>query len=155
VNTRILFVKLSKKQRSQLLHLTKKGKAPPRVVRRARILLLAHEGLTDPEIMTRLEISRATVRNIRLRFQTQGTNLVHEQARPGRPIKFDGTDRAKITALACSEAPEGYSQWTLRLLASKTVELGIVESIHHDTVGEMLKKMNCNLKEFDTGALAN
>jgi putative transposase len=81
--------------------------------------------------------------------------LVREQTRLGRPIKFDGTARAKITALACSEAPEGYGQWTLRLLASKTVELGIVESIHHDTVGEMLKKMNCNLKEFDTGALAN
>jgi putative transposase len=155
VNTRILFVKLSKKQRSQLLHLTKKGKAPPRVVRRARILLLAHEGLTDPEIMTRLEISRATVRNIRLRFQTEGTNLVHEQPRPGRPVKFDGNTRAKITALACSDAPEGYSQWTLRLLANKTVELGMVESIHFDTIGEILKKTNCSRNESVIGAWEN
>lgn len=144
MKTRLLFVKLSKKQRSQLLHLTKKGKAPPRVVRRARILLLAHEGIPDPEIMLRLEISRATVRNIRLRFQTEGTNLIHEQPRPGRPIKFDGETRAKITALACSEAPEGYSQWTLRLLANKSVELGFTEAIHHDTIGEILKKTNYN-----------
>jgi transposase len=84
------------------------------------------------------------VRNIRLRFQTEGTNLIHEQPRPGRPIKFDGETRAKITALACSEAPEGYSQWTLRLLANKSVELGFTEAIHHDTVGEILKKTNYN-----------
>jgi putative transposase len=145
-------VKLSKKQRSELLHLTKKGKAPPRVVKRARVLLLVHEGIPTEEIIIRVEISRCSVMNLRRRFQSEGTKLVHEQPRPGRPIKFDGETRAKITALACSQAPEGYSQWSLRLLADKVVELGFVESIHHDTVGELLKKMSYNHIVLDNGA---
>lgn len=148
---RIHVVKLSKKQRSQLLHLTQKGKAAPRVVKRARILLLAHESVSDADIMTRVEVSRCTVMNIRRRFQTEGTHLIHEQPRPGRPVKFGGETRAKITALACSEAPEGYSQWSLRLLADKLVELGFVEDIHHDSVGVILKKMNYNRSVSDSG----
>jgi transposase len=149
---RIHVVKLSKKQRSQLLHLRKGGKTPPRIVKRARILLLAHEGVSDADIMTRVEVSRCTVMNSRRRFQSEGTHLIHEQPRPGRPVKFDGETRAKITALACSEAPEGYSQWSLRLWADKIVELGFVEAIHHDSVGVILKKMNDNRSVSDSGA---
>ncbi len=48
--------------------------------------------------------------------------------------------RAKITALACSQAPEGHARWTLRLLADKAVELGFVEAISHNTVKGVLKK---------------
>lgn len=148
----IHIVKLSKKQRSELLDLTKKGNTSPRVVKRARALLLIDEGIPTSEIVTRVEISRCSIMNIRRRFQTEGTQLVHQKPGSGRPIKFNGNTRAKITALACSQAPEGYGQWSLRLLADKVVELGFVESIHFDTVGEMLKKMNYNHNESGTGA---
>ena len=63
--------------------------------------------------------------------------------RSGRPIKIDGTQRAKITALACSDAPAGHARWTLRLLAAKVVELGYVgdgETVSHTQVGNILKK---------------
>ncbi|NJR41193.1 MAG: helix-turn-helix domain-containing protein [Leptolyngbyaceae cyanobacterium CSU_1_4] len=133
-------VKLKKAERSQLLHLTKKGKATPRQVKRARILLLAHEGIIDSEIAVRVEVTPLTCINIRKRFQELRTAVVVEKARPGRPAKFSGDSRAKITALACSEVPQGRGVWTLSLLADKAVELGFVESISRATVQRTLKK---------------
>ena len=147
----IYLVKLNKKQHRELQHLTKKKTTTPRTVKRARILLLSHEGIPDPEIVTRVEVSICTVRNIRRRFQTEGLNLLKEKPRPGRPTIFDGETRAKITTLACSEAPEGRGQWSLRLLADKAVELGYVEDIHFDTVGEILKKTRFNRIESEVG----
>ena len=64
---------------------------------------------------------------------------------PPVPAKVTGEVEAHIIALACSTSPEGYSKWTLRLLANKTVELGYIESISHVTVSSVLKKMNLNL----------
>lgn len=147
----IYLVKLTKKQRRELQHLTNKKTTTPRTVKRARILLLTHEGIPDPEIVTRVEVSICTVRNIRRRYQTEGLNLLKEKPRPGRPNIFDGETRAKITALACSPAPEGRGQWSLRLLADKAVELGYVEDIHFDTVGEILKKTRFNRIESEVG----
>jgi putative transposase len=145
-------VRLTKKQRRQLEHLTRKGTANVRTIKRARILLLAHENHTDAEIMTRVEVSRSTSLNIRRRYQTIGLNVIYEKQRPGRVPKFDGVTRAKITALACTTPPEGFGRWSYRLLADKAVELGFVEAIHFDTVGEILKKMNFNPNGSEVGA---
>jgi hypothetical protein len=68
--------------------------------------------------------------------------MLADQPRPGRPIKISGEQRAKITALACSEPPEGYERWNLRLLANKVVELGYCEHISHTEVADILKKTN-------------
>lgn len=57
-------------------------------------------------------------------------------------MEIDGNQRAKVTALACSEAPEGYERWNLRLLANKAVELGYCEHISHTEVAGILKKTN-------------
>ena len=63
-----------------------------------------------------------------------------EKPRPGAPVKFAGRVRAKLTALACTEAPEGHAKWSLRLLSDKAVELGFVDEISHSSVGMVLKK---------------
>jgi hypothetical protein len=60
---------------------------------------------------------------------------------PPRAKLLDGRQEAKIIALRLGEPPEGYSNWSLRLIAEKTVELGIVESISHTTVSTTLKKI--------------
>jgi transposase len=145
-------IKLTKKQRRTLEHLTHKGTHSVRTVKRARILLLAHDGVTDQDIMKCVEVSRSTPLNIRRRFQTLGIDVIFEQQRPGRAPKFDGETRAKITALACTTPPEGFGQWSYRLLADKAVELGFVESIHFDTVGEILKKTSSNRSGSEAGA---
>jgi len=54
--------------------------------------------------------------------------------------KVDGDVEAKLVSIACSEPPEGFAKWSLRLLANTLVELQYVESISHETVRTVLKK---------------
>ena len=141
-------VKLSSTQRDELEKLTRSGTIKVRKYKRARILLLADEAhkdgyKTDEQIAELVDVSTATVWRIRQRFAEEGLEFaLNEKPRPGRPVVFDGKQGAEITALACSDPPEGRARWSLRLLADKLVELEIVESIHHDTVREVLKKTN-------------
>ncbi|MCB9229484.1 MAG: helix-turn-helix domain-containing protein [Deltaproteobacteria bacterium] len=88
-----------------------------------------------------LKCDPATVRNVKRRYISGGLeNAIYDSPRPGAPIKFDGKVRAKITALACSQAPEGHAKWSLTLLADRAVELDIVKNISHTQVGTILKK---------------
>ena len=73
-------------------------------------------------------------------YRQQGLACLDDAPRSGRPIVIDGKQRAKITALACSEAPAGHARWSLRLLADKVVELGYCDSLSHTQVGNILKK---------------
>jgi putative transposase len=147
-------VKLSKKEYRSLEHLTSKGKLNVRVYKRARILLCAHEGLNDAEIVKAVKVSNPTVKRIRKAYVEEGLKAALEEApRSGRPSIFDGKTRAKITALACSPVPEGYSQWSLRLLADKAVELALVEDVSHTQVATILKKTNLLRTRNGTGVL--
>ncbi len=145
-------VRLRKEERSSLLHLCKKGTLEVRVYKRAQALLRAHEGLKDQEIAQQVGLSRVTLVNLRRRFQGERIQCIYDRPRPGRKPLFDGNLRAKITALACSDPPEGYGRWSLRLLAERVVELGWVEGIHFDTVGRILKKTNSNPTGSGVGA---
>jgi hypothetical protein len=87
--------------------------------------------------------SSATVANVRKRFLHEGLQAaLYDKPRPGRAPKITGDLEAQLTVLACSDPPEGFAHWTVRLLADQMVEVGLVESIHYTTVGERLKKMN-------------
>ena len=135
-------VNLTEEEREELLGLTRKGKISARSMKRAQILLKADEGLKDAEIVSALNTSRPTVERIRKRF-VEG-NLVkalYDDPRPGSQPKLDGRAETELIALACSNAPDGHAKWSLRLLASKLVELEIVEGISHETVRQVLKKM--------------
>ena len=127
------------------------GSASARMLNRARILLKADVGehsegepLLDREIAPMLETSTATVQRVRERFCRQGLDAALERSAPDRLYErtFDGRAEASLIALACSEAPEGHDRWSLRLLAEKAVEMGIVESVSHETVRKTLKKTN-------------
>jgi transposase len=136
-------VSLSNEERETLLEMTRKGEIKARKMKRAMILLKADEGTTDPQIMAALNTSRPTAERIRKRFVTGGLKkALNEDPRPGQRRKLDGRAEARLMAISCSEPPEGYDQWTLRLLADRLVELGTVESISHECVRQTLKKMN-------------
>jgi transposase len=142
-------VKLTKKQQKKLRHLTRKGEAKARQLTRARVLLLADynrkKGVkSDEQISDILDVSLATIHRIRRQFATEGLDAaLEEKPRCGRPNVFSGKDAAHITALACSDPPEGHGKWSVRLLADKAVELGYVETISYRTVSNMLKKTTC------------
>lgn len=134
-------IKLRKREVNELKKLLKSGTAKARKLTRCRILLKTHEGKGQKKIAENLSVTRETVRNICHRYIEEGLeSAINEKPRLGAPKMFSGKDRAKITALACSEAPEGYGQWSLRLLADKAVELSIVDNISHTQIGRVLKK---------------
>jgi transposase len=125
-----------------LIDLTRKGEIKARKFKRAMILLKADERFTDPQIMAALNVSRPCIERLRKRFVEGGLErALNEDPRPGQKRKLDGRAEAQLVATACSTAPEGHEHWTMRLLAGKLVELGIVESISHETVRLTLKKM--------------
>jgi putative transposase len=118
------------------------------------VLVLADEGKCDKEISEAVGVSNPTIKRIRKAFVNDGLKAALADApRSGRPSIFDGKSRAKITALACSQAPEGYSQWSLRLLADKAVELKLVEDISHTQVGKILKKTSLHPTKNGNGVL--
>jgi putative transposase len=91
-----------------------------------------------------IQVSIPSISRWATQYRERGLQVLQDQLRSGRPTVIDGQQRAKITALACSEAPEGYAQWSLRLLADKAVELGYVEEISHTEVRKILKKTTSN-----------
>ena len=140
-------VYLKSEQRQHLEQIVRAGNATARTLTRARILVLTDRSngdcRADAEVASVLLCSQATVANIRKRFLNEGLQAaLVEKPRPGRAPKIPGDLEAQWTVLACSDPPEGFAHWTVRLLADQMVEVGLVESIHSTTVGERLKKMN-------------
>ena len=137
-------IKLKKKEEKTLKSLIKKGSNKARTLTRARVLLLSSEGKSSKQIREHLGIKTyKTIQNIKERYLSGGLEeALYDRPRPGAPKKFEGKQRAELTALACSDAPEGHACWSLQLLANKAVELGIVDSISHTHVGKILKKTN-------------
>ena len=135
-------VKLTETDRTFLEELTKKGELKARAYRRALGLLELDRGKTFTEVAKTLQVSIPSVSSWAKEYRERGIQVIQDQPRSGRPMVIDGQQRAKITALACSEPPEGYAQWSLRLLADKAVELEYVEGISHTKVRHILKKTN-------------
>jgi len=94
------------------------------------------------EVAATLGVSHVTVSSWCKNYRKQGLKCLEDAPRSGRPIAIDGKQRAKITALACSDAPEGHARWNLRLLADKVIELGYCKKVSHTQVGKILKKTN-------------
>ena len=150
---KLYHVKLTDEERSQLTDLTHKGKAGARKINRARVLLLADAGKRDPEIMDAVGVGDSFVERTRQRFAAGGVErALNDKPRPGRPPTLDGKQEAFLVALTCSDSPEGYETWTMRLLADKLVELGVVEDISHETVRQTLKKTSLSPGNRSTGA---
>jgi putative transposase len=133
-------LQLKKSEREYLEKLLEKGQLRVKVFKRATAFLELERGKTLGAVAATLNVDRVSVMRWRDSYRRQGLKSLEDAPRSGRPIQIDGTQRAKITALACSEAPPGYARWNLRLLAEKVVELGYCDSISHTQVGNVLKK---------------
>lgn len=135
-------VQLTSADREYLENLIRKGQHAAKAYRRAMALLELDRGKTYTAVREMLHASYPTLLAWAASYKKKGLQVLEDEPRSGRPIQIDGQQRAKITALACSEPPEGYSQWSLRLLADKAVELEYVEGISHTEVRHILKKTN-------------
>jgi putative transposase len=135
-------VQLTQEDRAYLETLTSKGELRAKIYRRALGLLELDRGQTYTAVSKMLKVTIPTISNWATQYEENGLQVLQDQPRAGRPVEIDGNQRAKITALACSQPPEGYAQWNLRLLANKVVELEYCEHISHTEVGQILKKTN-------------
>ena len=136
-------IQLTEEERRELGRMVESGRKLARKITRARILLLADAGKKDREIAEALQVSVQTVHKVRKRFfNEKSLASLEEKPRSGKPPKLHGLTAAHITALACSDPPEGRKRWTLRLLADRAVELELVDTISHEGIRKFLKKTN-------------
>lgn len=141
-------VRLGADERAELEALIGKGRSPARRLLKARILLKADVsqagvGWSDSRIIEALETNASMVYRVRRQLVEEGFEAVlrrKQRATPPVSRIFDGEKEAKLIALACSKPPKGRARWTLRLLETKVVELGIVDRASDSTIGRVLKK---------------
>lgn len=113
-------INLNASEIQQLKTLLRKGIANTRVITRARILLMAHDGKIDKEIYNALNLSVSTPYDIRKRYHTGGIKrALYDLLRPGQKRKLTGAQEAQIIAIACTDAPKGYVRWTMDLLTEE------------------------------------
>jgi hypothetical protein len=155
-------IELTDEQRQQLNNLVRSGSGKARKLTRARILLLADRSpaacnarRVDQDIADALLCSKGTVRNVRHRFLDEGLEAaLNEKPRPGASVrpKITGEVEAHLIAAACSAPPDGHARWTLTLLADRMVELGLVESLTSNAVGQRLRSLKKDKKSGKGGA---
>ncbi len=141
-------ITLIKNERETLGTLTSKGKHKAQKILNALILLGCDEGeyqmkrLTNKEISYALNISMRKIDRVKKRFVLEGLDVALNGRKGSRIYakKVDGDFEAHLIALSCSEPPEGFARWSLRLLADKVVELEYIGSISHETIRHILKK---------------
>jgi transposase len=133
-------VKLRRKERDYLESLIARGKMSAKMFKRATGLLELERGKTLQAVAETLGVNNDTVAAWREHYQVHGLPCLADAPRAGRPLEIDGGQRAKVTALACSEAPAGHARGSLRLLADKGIELGYGKRISYVQVDKILKK---------------
>ena len=146
-------VTLEKDERDELTGITRKGSHQSQKVLNALILLNSDEGEFNEHrargeaIAEILRISARKVDRVKKRFVEEGMEAAvggRQGRRSSYVCKADGEFEARLVALSCAEPPEGHSQWSLRLLADRVVELGHIDSVSHETVRRVLKKTQSN-----------
>lgn len=145
-------IELTDDDRKTLSDIVAKGSSSAKTILRANILLAsdrnAKQRMTVAQIADVYHTTPTTVQNVRTSYINNGLEAtIYRKKRktPPVPAKVTGDVEAHIIALACSDPPEGYERWTIRLLADKCVELKYVESLSHMTVSRVLKKTNLSL----------
>lgn len=139
-------VRLSKGEREQLRDIVKRLKGSSQKVRRAQMLLKADvrgPKWTDARIAEAFSCRVQTVENLRKRLVTEGFRIALDgkpRETPPRRKCLDGKQEAQVIALRLGKPPKGYANWSLRLLAEQVVELGLVDTISHETIRQTLKK---------------
>jgi predicted polyphosphate/ATP-dependent NAD kinase len=153
-------VTLTDDEKEGLLSIVGKGSGAAARIRHANILLAVDRGeggalmMTDEAAAAAYHTTTQTVRNTKRVFVEQGFDAAigRKQRLTPPKVKIDGETEAMIVALTCSDPPEGYARWSLRLLADKVVELKIMDSVSHVAIGDLLKKTRLSHGYMKSGA---
>jgi len=152
-------VTLEKNEREALETIIQKGSHSSQKVLNALILLNCDEGkfqehrMKNEDVAAVLKISMRKIDRVKKRFVEEGFERVLEGRKVVREYdrKADGDFEAHLVALSCSKPPEGFSRWSLRLLADRAVELEYIENVSYETIRRVLKKRNKTVEEAKLG----
>lgn len=141
-------VTLTRDERLELKEIASKGKHKSQKLLNALILLGCDEGdsqdrrSTNEEITQILKTSMRKIERVKKRFVEEGLDIALNGRKGTRVYKktIDGDFEAHLIALSCNEPPEGFSRWSLRLLADKVGELNYIDKISHESIRRVLKK---------------
>ncbi len=151
---------LEKAERDELAGITRRGSHRSQKVINALILLNCDEGEFNERrargeaVAEVLRISARKVDRVKKRFVEEGMEAAlggRQGRRPSYARKADGEFEARLVAMSCAEPPQGHSQWSLRLLADRVVELGHIDSVSHETVRRVLKKTRSSRGDASAG----
>ncbi len=148
-------VTLDREERASLIAITQKGNHQSRKVLNALILLNCDQGefqdrwMKNEDVAAVLKISMRKIDRVKKRFVEEGLDVALNGRKGDRVYqkKADGDFEAHLVALSCGQPPQGFSQWSLRLLADRVVELNYIDSISYETVRRVLKERNQTLAE--------
>jgi hypothetical protein len=152
-------VTLTQEERIELKQIASKGKHKSQKVINCLILLGCDEGTyqkarsNNEEISRVLKISMRKIDRVKNRFVVDGLDVALNGQKGSRVYakKADGDFEAHLVALSCSDPPDGFARWSLRLLADKVVELNYIDAISHESIRRILKKTNLNLGKRKAG----
>lgn len=138
---------LSETERKKLIKVVKNGTSSAKSILHANIILSLDESISKPQTFTQIALAfnttTTTITTVKKEYCEKGIDdAINRKKRITPPVnpKITGEVEAKIIALSCSAPPAGRSKWFLRLLADKSVELQIIDSISHEAVSRLLKK---------------
>ena len=146
-------IKLNAEQRKELERFSKTGVHSAKLIKRAQIILLldtskSGKAMRFEDIAQQLSVSLTTITKVKAAFIEAESvfAFLQRKKRDTPPVepKITGGIEARIIALACGAVPEGCARWTVRLIAEKSVELKLVESLSHTSVHNLLKKLTLN-----------
>ena len=141
-------VTLNKEEREYLNKIASKGSHKSQKIINALLLLDCDEGESQDKRSTNEELSRVLkigmrkIDRVKKRFIEEGLDITLNGKKGSRIYakKADGDFEAHLVALSCSDPPDGFARWSLRLLAEKVVELSYIDNISHETIRRVLKK---------------
>ena len=148
-------IELTPEERKELKKFSTTGTHSIKLANRAKIILALdvstgkNNSQTQGAISRCIGVSRQTIYHARDDFLAAGSVSAFLQRKkrktPPVPPKITGELEARIIALACSKAPQGFARWSLRLLAEKCIELQFIDEISHMTIKRLLKKHSLSL----------
>ena len=159
LNMKKYIVTLTKEEREYLSKIVSKGTHKSQKVINALLLLSCDAGnfqkkrSINEEISRVLKIGMRKIDRVKKRFVEEGLDITLNGKKGNRIYakKADGDFEAHLIALSCSDPPEGFSRWSLRLLADKVIELDYIDNVSHETIRQVLKKTKLSLGATKAG----
>jgi len=134
-----LSIDVTARDQKELAKLLSGGVQQVRVVLRALALRQLAAGTSAPQISRFISLTPQAIRTIGRRYQRGGLEAaLFEKQRPGAAAVLDESQKQRIIAMVCSDAPEGRARWTVRLVAQEAVKRKLVPRGGRETIRILL-----------------